>query len=235
MRVEAVLKRQDNFQYCTRIEWIWRLRNFGCMELHQISADNRRKQKRWVEIEISQIMQMRVNYIGCGHCCCCCRLRFFVALLSSNPGALHINAAFQTPILIFNFSVACSYVRSIFVWNKWEREGDRAAATTAEAEWIFGIDTMTREWWQQNHNNSNKQVNYPINSYIICLFVFFSVRLSRSLLFVITVWYFDLAFNVCARFSSLFFFPPDLSPSHSRSPHRPVTECIWCCFCLSDC
>lgn len=107
---------------------------------------------------------------------------------------------FQTSILIFNFNQA-------LVWWACEKENvcarQRAPNTLFKWEYMcipIWIDTEWREWWQQNHNNSNKQVTYPINSYIICLFshfvdFFFVIVVSTLVwLFVYFISFFLLSF-----------------------------------------
>lgn len=113
------------------------------------------------------------------------------------------NSGFQMPILIFNSNNA-QLMNKLRTYNLYkndrptEREWERINTSTIELiRW--------REWWQQNHNNSNKQVTYPINSYIICLF-------SR---FVVVAAYFFVSVIVVSTLVWLFVFFLSLSFSES--------------------
>lgn len=138
-----------------------------------------------------------------------------VTLVLYSPNQLVSEHRFQY-LIFYNARVWASLIlRSKTKRTSAQIEGERESEHLELIWW--------REWWQQNHNNSNKQVTYPINSYIICLF--FSLAFVSVIVIVVFTLVWRLVFDLFSL--SLYRFPSLI--------YRPVSDCFLClCVeCLS--
>lgn len=135
-----------------------------------------------------------------------------VTLVLYSPNQLVSEHRFQY-LIFYNARVWASLIlRSKTKRTSAQIEGERESEHLELIWW--------REWWQQNHNNSNKQVTYPINSYIICLF--FSLAFVSVIVIVVFTLVWRLVFDLFSL--SLYRFPSLI--------YRPVSDCL-CVECLS--
>lgn len=138
-----------------------------------------------------------------------------VTLVLYSPNQLVSEHRFQY-LIFYNARVWASLIlRSKTKRTSAQIEGERESEHLELIWW--------REWWQQNHNNSNKQVTYPINSYIICLF--FSLAFVSVIVIVVFTLVWRLVFDLFSL--SLYRFPSLI--------YRPVSDCFVCVCVLNVC